>query len=190
MPSSSPPKPQGWKLTTYCFEPNNEETFDIAFCKVGKHVQDGLFCTVGGRYISIYLAKPDSTTMVHRFADSNESESYFCCTWLLDAATGDLLVAAAGLKACVKIVNCHTKRLHHHLVGHGNAINDLVRVRSVRRVGRPVCVLYAALTPTQLLFCASRLGTRWTTIYCSLRARMNQLGFGTFETEGFWCVHL
>lgn len=116
-----------WELICYGAEAHGGETYDAQFCKFGSPAQRGLFCTVGGNLLSVYNTRGDkTTTMVQRFVDENEEEEYFCCTWLLDSSSGDLLIAAAGLKGCIKVVNCRSKKLERHLVGHGNAINDLV----------------------------------------------------------------
>jgi polycomb protein EED len=85
-----------------------------------------LFCTVGGNQLTVYSANKDKTTSpLLCFIDQEADESYYCCAWLVDSGTGDLLIAVGGIKSSIKVVNCNTNSLHQHLVGHGNSINHL-----------------------------------------------------------------
>ena len=111
-----------------------QETYDVKFCNLSTKL-GSLFCSAGGRQLNIYRAVATKWTVALQcYVDDNVDECYYSCEWLLDSVTGDLLVAAAGLKGCIKIVNCNKKKIHQHLVGHGNSINDLVRSDQCCRV--------------------------------------------------------
>lgn len=118
-----------WHLICHGREPHGKESYDVAFCPMTNGEAGSLFCTVGGNQLTVYSANKDKTTSpLLCFIDQEADESYYCCAWLVDSGTGDLLIAVGGIKSSIKVVNCNTNSLHQHLVGHGNSINHLVRL--------------------------------------------------------------
>ena len=62
--------------------------------------------------------------------DSDESECFYAVEWLIPdfENNGDQpLVIAAGSSGVIKVINCAEERMTRTLMGHSDAVNDIVR---------------------------------------------------------------
>jgi polycomb protein EED len=59
------------------------------------------------------------------YRDGDAEEHFFTLAWTVDVLTGSPLVAAAGLRGHIKIINCITQSVVTVLSGHGNSVNEL-----------------------------------------------------------------
>jgi polycomb protein EED len=53
-------------------------------------------------------------------------EVFYSCAWTVDEPTGAPLLAVAGKRGIIKIVNCSMHVVVSALLGHGNAINQVM----------------------------------------------------------------
>ena len=62
--------------------------------------------------------------------DSDESECFYAVEWLIPdfENNGDQpLVIAGGSSGVIKVINCSEERMTRTLMGHSDAVNDIVR---------------------------------------------------------------
>lgn len=63
--------------------------------------------------------------VIQVYCDGDQEEQYFTAAWTVDVLTGSPLLAAAGLRGHIKVINCITQSVVTVLSGHGNSVNEL-----------------------------------------------------------------
>lgn len=62
--------------------------------------------------------------LLQSYADPEPDEIYYTCAWTYDEV-GEPLLAVAGLRGIVRVINTHRMDTVQHYVGHGNSINEI-----------------------------------------------------------------
>lgn len=98
------------------------------YCVRFNHAQEeygNYFASVGANQATVYRVD-DSGAMnpVQSFVDQDKYEKFYSCEWAA-SDRGTPLLAVAGLRGMIKVIDCVTFELAGILVGHGNAVNDV-----------------------------------------------------------------
>ena len=86
------------------------------------------FATVGANRAHVYDAglPPDcELRLLQAFVDEDEDEHLYTLAWSLDENKGTPLLAVAGERGVIRVLDCHKGERCRTLLGHGHAINDL-----------------------------------------------------------------
>lgn len=131
-----------YELVACAHEDHGQAIYDAKFCQFGDEYSR-YFATVGGNQTTIYKAYANGTIdAIQAYADEDLEEVLYSCAWSLDPNTGDPLLATAGLRGIVKVINVCIRRCVkvcidfspaavlitlslQVLLGHGNAINEV-----------------------------------------------------------------
>lgn len=82
-----------------------------------------VFATVGGRQLTIYECKPDTTRVLQVFQDPNETECFYTSAWGILGENP--VIAFAGEHGSIRILSVINTQIVRHLIGHGSSINEL-----------------------------------------------------------------
>ncbi|XP_003746653.1 polycomb protein eed [Galendromus occidentalis] len=111
-----------FKYTSHGKEDHEKALFAVQF---NPHVEDrDIFATCGTNKVSVYEAIPGSMKLLQSYADPEPDETYYTCAWTYDE-TGEPLLAVAGFRGIIRVINTHRMDTVQHYVGHGNAINEI-----------------------------------------------------------------
>ncbi|DAZ94752.1 TPA: hypothetical protein N0F65_011568 [Lagenidium giganteum] len=114
-----------YKFSSYAKEDHNKAIYCVAFCDV-LPVYERMFAAVGGNRITVYeCLENGSLDVVQVYCDGDAEEQFFTVVWTVDVLTGSPLLAAAGYRGHIKIINCITQSVVTVLSGHGNSVNEL-----------------------------------------------------------------
>ncbi|UYV71372.1 EED [Cordylochernes scorpioides] len=125
-------------------ENHNQPLFGVQF---NTYLKDGrdIFATVGSNKITIYeclegggikpiqsYTDPDVSfqlvceiTKYFSITWRQSEENFYTCAWSYESTKGYPLLAAAGTRGVIRIINCAIHKCIKHYIGHGNAINEL-----------------------------------------------------------------
>uniref|UniRef100_A0A8C9PZY2 Embryonic ectoderm development n=1 Tax=Spermophilus dauricus TaxID=99837 RepID=A0A8C9PZY2_SPEDA len=95
-------------------EDHNQPLFGVQFNWHSKEGDPLVFATVGSNRVSV----------MGSFWPSAD-ENFYTCAWTYDSNTSHPLLAVAGSRGIIRIINPITMQCIKHYVGHGNAINEL-----------------------------------------------------------------
>lgn len=93
-----------------------------------------LLATVGSNRVTIYECsvkesqndEPScSVKLLQAYADVDSDENFYTCAWSSDDVTRLPLLAAAGSRGLIRIINPATATCIKHYTGHGQSINEL-----------------------------------------------------------------
>ena len=82
------------------------------------------FASVGSNAASVYHIHDHKVELLQGYLDEDMDEIFYACTWSFND-TSQPLLAIAGLRGVIKIINCISFTTENILLGHGAAINDL-----------------------------------------------------------------
>uniref|UniRef100_A0A673LPQ5 Polycomb protein eed-like n=1 Tax=Sinocyclocheilus rhinocerous TaxID=307959 RepID=A0A673LPQ5_9TELE len=63
--------------------------------------------------------------LLQSYVDADADENFYTCAWTFDSSTSHPLLAVAGSRGIIRVINHITMQCVKHYVGHGNAINEL-----------------------------------------------------------------
>ncbi|KAG1667113.1 Polycomb protein EED [Nymphon striatum] len=115
-----------YKCTQYLREDHGQPLFGVQF---NHHIRDSdtlLFATVGNNRVSIYEC-PESGGMnlLHVYTDPDADENLYTCAWTIDDVTAHPLLATAGSRGVIRVINPAIMQCIKNYIGHGNAVNEL-----------------------------------------------------------------
>ncbi|KAI6649751.1 Polycomb protein esc-like Protein [Oopsacas minuta] len=114
-----------FKYTKYIKEDHKKPIYCVQFNNhFGKDNQK-ILASVGSNRASIYdCTEVGSITPIQVYVDPNSDENFYSCVWTYTSEYESLL-AIAGAKACIHILNVTNGKPYRSLLGHGDSINDL-----------------------------------------------------------------
>lgn len=83
------------------------------------------FATAGGRSITLYKGSELGFEPIQAYTDEDAGEDFYAVRWTIDVATGAPLIAAAGKRGPIKVMDAARMQAHCVLHGHGDAVNDI-----------------------------------------------------------------
>nr|CCA26226.1 DNA topoisomerase putative [Albugo laibachii Nc14] len=114
-----------YKFTSYVKEDHGKALYCVSFCHVAE-TYDQVFAAAGGNRITVYECLPDGgLDVLQVYSDGDQEEQFFIIAWTIDMLGGSPLLAAAGYRGHIKVIDCVTQSILVVLSGHGNSVNEL-----------------------------------------------------------------
>jgi len=85
----------------------------------------GYFATAGGRCVTVYALTGEGFHPVQAYTDEDPQEDLYAVRWTIDVTTGAPLLAAAGKRGPIKVLNSARMQAHCVLHGHGDSVNEI-----------------------------------------------------------------
>ncbi|XP_059153867.1 polycomb protein EED-like [Physella acuta] len=115
-----------FKCTNYLKEDHGQPLFGIQINLVMKETDPILFATVGHNRVTIYECHDGGRIkLLQSYADPCTEENFYCCAWSFDDASGQPILAVAGVRGIIRIISPTMGQCIKQFVGHGNAVNEL-----------------------------------------------------------------
>lgn len=111
-----------FKYASHLREEHGQALFGVQF---NPHVDDrDIFATCGTNRLSVYEVLPNSIKLLQCYADPESDEMYYTVAWGYDE-TGEPLLAVAGARGIIRVINVARMESVQHYVGHGHSINEV-----------------------------------------------------------------
>ncbi|GFO42672.1 polycomb protein eed-like [Plakobranchus ocellatus] len=115
-----------YKCTNYLKEDHGQPLFGIQINMAMKESDPVLFATVGHNRVTIYECYDGGKVkLLQSYADQCTEENFYCCAWSFDNASGQPILAVAGVRGIIRIISPTMGQCIKQFVGHGNAVNEL-----------------------------------------------------------------
>ncbi|KAG6590992.1 putative DNA topoisomerase [Phytophthora cinnamomi] len=116
---------KGYKFSSYAREDHGNALYCVTFCDV-LPIYERMFAVAGGNRLTVYeCLENGGLDVIQVYCDGDQEEQYFTAAWTVDVLTGSPLLAAAGFRGHIKVINCITQSVVIVLSGHGNSVNEL-----------------------------------------------------------------
>uniref|UniRef100_A0A673LSD4 Polycomb protein eed-like n=1 Tax=Sinocyclocheilus rhinocerous TaxID=307959 RepID=A0A673LSD4_9TELE len=99
----------------------------LAYCKkhfLKEYLPEMLF-TKSYRVTLYECHSQGEIRLLQSYVDADADENFYTCAWTFDSSTSHPLLAVAGSRGIIRVINHITMQCVKHYVGHGNAINEL-----------------------------------------------------------------
>ncbi|KAL4154607.1 hypothetical protein PRNP1_006725 [Phytophthora ramorum] len=116
---------KSYKFSSYAREDHGNALYCVAFCDV-LPIYERMFAVAGDNRLTVYeCLENGGLDVIQVYCDGDQEEQYFTAAWTVDVLTGSPLLAAAGFRGHIKVINCITQSVVIVLSGHGNSVNEL-----------------------------------------------------------------
>ena len=105
-------------------EGHRNPIYCIRFCDISPDYFH-YFASVGSNAASVYHIHDHKVELLQGYLDEDMDEIFYACVWTIHHEQHQPLLAVAGLRGVIKIINCVSFTLENILLGHGAAINEL-----------------------------------------------------------------
>ncbi|MGH0166823.1 UNVERIFIED_CONTAM: hypothetical protein FKN15_051048 [Acipenser sinensis] len=107
-------------------EDHGQPLFGVQFNWHSKEGDPLVFATVGSNRVTLYECHSQGEIrLLQSYVDADTDENFYTCAWTFDSSTSHPLLAVAGSRGIIRIINHISMQCIKHYVGHGNAINEL-----------------------------------------------------------------
>ncbi|EDV20520.1 uncharacterized protein TRIADDRAFT_31681, partial [Trichoplax adhaerens] len=108
-------------------EEHGKPLFGVHFNYSYSHPDDSkIFASVGANKVSIYQCTDDGRIkLLQAYTDPDPEEDFYTCAWSYLHNTSELILAIAGARGVIRIINAATTVCIKCYPGQGNAINEL-----------------------------------------------------------------
>jgi len=115
-----------YKNTNMIKEDHGKPVFGVSFNHYTVDGQPHMFATVGSNRVTVYECREAGyIKLIAAYADSDPDENYYSCAWTIDVNTGCSLLAFAGYRGVIRLLNVSTRECVKHYISHASAINEL-----------------------------------------------------------------
>lgn len=115
-----------FKCTNSIREEHGKPLFGVAFSYHLPPNTAQMFATVGSNRVTIYECRESGyMKAVQAYVDSDTEETFYSCAWTVDTTTNHPLLAFAGARGVIRLLNVYTRDCVKHYISHGNAVNEL-----------------------------------------------------------------
>nr|CAB3240897.1 polycomb protein eed-like [Phallusia mammillata] len=115
-----------FRCTNSLKEDHGQPLFGVSFCPHKLKSNWPLFATVGSNRITIYECRENGyIKLLQAYTDPDCEENFYSCAWTIDTTNCHPLLAIAGSRGIIRVINIYTKQCVKHYIGHGNAVNEL-----------------------------------------------------------------
>lgn len=115
-----------YKYMGFWKEDHKAPLFGVAMNHILGEDQPTVFATCGSNRCTIWEAFPlGSIKLAQCYMDPDPDENFYACAWSYDKTTGYPILAAAGSRGIIRIFSPDKMECIKHLLGHGQAINEL-----------------------------------------------------------------
>ncbi|KAM7353273.1 polycomb protein esc [Cochliomyia hominivorax] len=115
-----------FKYDCHLKEDHGQAIFGVAFNHLLCKDQPNIFATAGSNRCSVYeCPRKGGIKLIMCYADPDPDEVFYTCTWSYDMKTSVPLLATAGYRGVIRVIDIQKNEAVGNYVGHGQAINEL-----------------------------------------------------------------
>ncbi|XP_062133558.1 polycomb protein esc [Drosophila sulfurigaster albostrigata] len=115
-----------YKYDSHVKENHGANIFGVAFNTLLGKEEPQVFATAGSNRCTVYeCPRKGGLTLLHCYADPDPDEVFYTCAWSYDLKTSAPLLAAAGYRGVIRVIDIEQNEAVGNYIGHGQAINEL-----------------------------------------------------------------
>ncbi|EDV33219.1 uncharacterized protein Dana_GF23390 [Drosophila ananassae] len=124
--SSKPKNRAAYKYDTHVKENHGANIFGVAFNTLLGKEEPQVFATAGSNRVTVYeCPRQGGMQLLHCYADPDPDEVFYTCAWSYDLKSSAPLLAAAGYRGVIRVIDVEQNEAVGNYIGHGQAINEL-----------------------------------------------------------------
>ncbi|XP_036327933.1 polycomb protein esc-like [Rhagoletis pomonella] len=115
-----------YKYDYHVKENHGQAIFGISFNHWLGNDQPHIFATAGSNRCTVYeCPRQGSIKLILCYADPDPDEVFYTCAWSYDINTSLPLLATAGYRGVIRVIDVQNNETVGNYIGHGQAINEL-----------------------------------------------------------------
>ncbi|KAI8042361.1 polycomb protein esc [Drosophila gunungcola] len=123
---SKPKSRPAYKYDTHVKENHGANIFGVSFNTLLGKEEPQVFATAGSNRVTVYeCPRQGGMQLLHCYADPDPDEVFYTCAWSYDLKTSAPLLAAAGYRGVIRVIDVEQNEAVGNYIGHGQAINEL-----------------------------------------------------------------